>query len=241
MKKVIATLARGDLKNILRDSTLVMAVFGPIAILLLLYLFPLLEVLILERFDFDLSQYRLFALGFLSLIPSMLFGMIFGFLMLDERDEDIISFISITPLKKTGYLTYKLQMPMLFSAGFFLLLLHGTGLVELHLIHTPFIAVMVALEAAIGALFLVSYADNKVEGLAFSKLLGIMYLAVPVVFLWHSPWHWITAWMPSFWIAKAFIHSNENSSLVWMDIGLGLVLHFAVLTFFLRAFLKRPK
>jgi len=207
MKKVIATLARGDMNNILRDSTLVMAVFGPIAIFFLLYFLPVLEGLILERFNFNISEYRLFALGFLSLIPSMLFGMIFGFLILDERDEDIISFISITPLEKKGYLSYKLQMPMLFSAGFFLLLLHGTNFVEFNLLHTPIIAVMVALEAAIGALFLVAYADNKVEGLAFSKLLGIMYLAVPAVFLWHSPWHWITAWLPSFWIQS--FHSQQ--------------------------------
>jgi len=241
MKLPIASLAQGDLKSILRDSTMVLAVFGPLAILLLLFFLPDIETLIQSRFAFDLREYRLFVVCFMSLVPSMLFGMIYGFIILDERDEDIIEFISVTPLQKNGYLSYKLQMPMLMSAGFFFLLLYTTNLIELNPLHAVFLATIVALEAAIGTLFLVSFADNKVEGLAFSKLLGVFYIAVPVVFLWDSPWHWIGTLLPSFWIAKAFIHSQASSPWVWSDLGMGLVVHFLVLVYLLRVFLHRTR
>jgi fluoroquinolone transport system permease protein len=241
MKTPIAVLAKADLKSILRDSTMVLAVFGPLAIFLLLFFLPGIESIISDRFGFDLTPYRLLVVSFLSLIPSMLFGMIYGFIILDERDEDIIEFISITPLQKEGYLRYKLQMPALLSSGFFFLLIYGTNLIELNPIHAVFLAALVALESAIGTLFLVAFSENKVEGLAFSKLMGILYVAVPVVFLWHSPWHWLTAPLPPFWIAKAMIHSQADSAWVWLDLLLGFCVHFLALLFLLRAFLKPTK
>lgn len=241
MRIPITALSRGDLKNVFRDSTLVMALFGPVAIFSLLLGLPLLESLIYERYQFDLAAYRLVIVTFLSLVPSMLFGMIFGFIILDERDEDIIDFISVTPLQKEGYLTYKLQMPMLLSIGFFLFFWFGTSLVQLNPLHASLIGVMVALEAAIGTLFLVTFSENKVEGLAFSKLLGILYLGVPVVILWESSWHWFTAWLPSFWVAKAILHSQTGVAWVWADLTVGLILHCVVLIFFLKSFLNSSK
>ena len=239
MKIPIAHLVQGDLKNIFRDATLVMAIFGPLAIFGVLLCLPMLEGIVLDRLQFDLAVYRPFIVSFLSLIPTMLFGMIFGFIILDERDEDIITFISVTPLQKRGYLSYKLQMPMLLGSGFFFLFIFGTSLIELKPLHVVFIAVLAAMEAAIGTLFLVTFSENKVEGLAFSKLMGIMYLAMPMVFLWDSPWHWLSAWLPPFWVAKAFIHSQSGSDWIWVDLLLGLGVHFGVLLLFLKTFLKR--
>ncbi len=239
MKAPILVLARGDLKLIVRDSTLVLALFGPLAIMILLFFLPVIESFIQARFGFDPSPYRLFIVSFLSLIPGMLFAMIYGFIILDERDEDVIDFISITPLRKAGYLSYKLIMPMLLSAGIFLFIIYTTALIQLSPVYALGMAVMVALEAAIGTLFLVAFSENKVEGLAFGKLLGIMYLAIPLVFFWDSGWHWLSAILPPFWIAKAFCHSQAASSWIWVDLLLGLAIHLGVLLFFLRAFLKR--
>ena len=223
-----------------RDSTLILALFGPLAIMVLLFFLPPIESLIQNKLSFDTSPYRLFIVGFLSLIPGMLFAMIYGFIMLDERDEDVINFISITPLRKEGYLSYKLITPMLLSAGVFLIILYTNSLIQLKLEVALGIAVMVAMEAAIGTLFLVAFSENKVEGLAFSKLVGIMYLAIPLVFFWDSPWHWLASILPPFWIAKAFVHSDINASLIWVDLIVGIAMHLVTLLFFLRAFLKRP-
>ena len=239
MKAPILVLAQGDLKLIIRDTTLVMALFGPLAITILLFFLPPIESLIQTRFAFDPTPYRLFVVSFLNLIPGMLFAMIYGFIILDERDEDVIDFISITPLRKQGYLMYKLIMPMLLSALFFLLIFYATALVPLNLLHGLGIAIMIALEAAIGTLFLVTFSENKVEGLAFSKLLGIMYLAIPLVFFWDSGWHWLSAFLPPFWIAKAFVHSQISSVWIWSDLFFGIVVHMGVLILFLKNFLRK--
>lgn len=239
MKTPVSVLARGDLKLIIRDSTLVMMLFAPLAITGLLFFMPTLEVLIQSKFGFDLSPYRLFAVSFLNLVPGMLFAMIYGFIILDERDEDVIDFISITPLRKQGYLTYKLMMPMLLSGSFFLVLIFASLPIPLNPVNGLGLAVMVALETAIGILFLVVFSENKVEGLAFSKLLGLMYLAFPLVFFWDSNWHWLSAFLPPFWIAKTLQHIQLGSPWIWSDLLLGVIVHLAVLTVFLRLFLRR--
>lgn len=239
MRTPVSALARGDLKLILRDSTLVLALFGPLAISVLLFFLPQIEDLILNKLHFDLSAYRLFITCFLSLVPGMLFAMIYGFIILDERDEDIIDFISVTPLRKQGYLAYKLMMPMLLSAGFFLFLVYATRLIHLDVLHGVIIAMMVALQAAIGTLFLVTFSENKVEGLAFAKLLGIMYLPIPLVFLWNSNWHWLSAFLPPFWIAKAFEMGQVGSGWIWGVLAGGVLVHLVVLLYFLSSFLKK--
>ena len=239
MKVPTIVLAQGDLKLIIRDTTLVMALFGPLAITILLFFLPTIELFLQARFEIDPTPYRLFVVSFLNLIPGMLFAMIYGFIILDERDEDVIDFISVTPLRKQGYLTYKLMMPMLLSALFFLLIFYATALVPLNPLHGLGIAIVIALEAAIGTLFLVTFSENKVEGLAFSKLLGIMYLAIPLVFFWNSGWHWLSVFLPPFWIAKAFIHSQESSAWIWSDLFLGILVHLVVLKIFLGNFLRK--
>ena len=77
MKNRMTTLALGDFKLILRDSTMILAVFGPFSIFLILLLFPLIEQFIWNRFAFNLEEYRLFVVSFLSLIPAMLFGLMY--------------------------------------------------------------------------------------------------------------------------------------------------------------------
>jgi len=84
MKAPTIVLAQGDLKLIIRDTTLVMALFGPLAITILLFFLPTIEIFLQTRFEIDPTPYRLFVVSFLNLIPGMLFAMIYGFIILDE-------------------------------------------------------------------------------------------------------------------------------------------------------------
>ena len=237
MSKLIhPALVRADLRNVLRDSTMVMVLFGPVALFALLGFLPLIEALLLSELQFDLFPYRPPLVTFLGLIPGLLFAMIYGFIVLDERDEQIVEVMSVTPLRKEGYLRYKLLIPMLLSFlgppiiqfSFSLLSLSMTALLP--------ISFMAGLEAGLGVLFLVSFSSNKVEGMAFGKLLGIFYLVIPAVFLWDSPLHWIGCISPPFWIAKASQAALAQDPLVWLHVTLGLAMHLVLLKWMLRKF-----
>ncbi|MBS1271338.1 MAG: hypothetical protein MAGBODY4_00467 [Candidatus Marinimicrobia bacterium] len=51
----------------------------------------------------------------------MMFGMLIGLVFLDAQDENVIQFIAVTPLQRSGYLRQKFGVPTL--AAFLYLIL----------------------------------------------------------------------------------------------------------------------
>ena len=235
MKRQLA-LAITDTKNITRDSTLILLVAAPLAVFALLrFGIPFASTLLMNQFAFNLLPYYDIIVGFLILIPAMLFGILTGFLILDERDEDIIAYISITPLGKTGYLQYKLAMSCFGGGLFFFVLVYGTGLTTVPLVYAPGIALMVSLEAPLTALGLVAFAENKIEGLAYTKVLGIPILApIPAYFI-HSAWNYLLGVFPAYWVTKSFFAAQQHA---WQYVPF-LIIGIAVHLFYLYLLLKR--
>lgn len=241
MKKILA-LSMADFRNVIRDSTLILIFGGTVMLWALLRLVvPLVSVLVQDRFNFILANYFDLIVSFLSLIPAMLFGLLSGFIMLDERDEEIISYMAVTPLRKTGYLTYKILAPMVVTFIFFFILIYTINLVSLPLKYAPGLAFLISFEAPMTALFLVAFAGNKVEGMALSKVLGMMYIAPFIAYFVNSPWQFLAGIFPPFWVTKAFLAAFRNNSFYWLYLIPGLFTHLAYIWFFMNRFLKTQR
>ena len=241
MKKIVA-LALADAKNILRDSTLILLLFGPTGLFFMMRLVvPIASRLLSEQLAFDLMPYYPFIVIYLSLIPSMLFGLLLGFLILDERDEEIIAFIAVTPLRKTGYLAYKLSVSVGMSFLFFFATLYLTQLTTIRFHYAVGLALLAALEAPIASLFLAAFAENKVEGLALSKVLGMMYLGPFVAYFVNSHWKYLAGVLPPFWIAEAFFAAQRHAASYWLYLGIGFLIHLAAIGLLLRRFIRSQR
>lgn len=239
MKRILA-LAVTDIKNISRDSTLLLMAFGVIALFsILTFGIPPLTVVLMRQLDFDLTAYYRLILSFFGLIPSMLFGMLIGFLMLDERDEEIITYISVTPLGRMGYLSYKLLAAAVVSFFFYFITVYGSGLAPLPLARTSLLALTAALEAPMAALFLVAFADDKVEGMALGKVFGMIYLGPFAAFFVTSDLQWIAGVLPPFWITKAYTAAEPAA--FYLYIACGLAVHLAVIFLLLKKFLSNRR
>jgi len=103
--------------------------------------------------------------------------------------------------------------------------------------YTPGLALLAALEAPMAVLFLVSFAANKVEGMALGKIFGMIYLGPFVAFFVKSDLQWIAGFLPPFWITKAFVAADLNMPVYWLFIGIGLIIHLLVLMLLLKRFL----
>ncbi len=69
------------------------------------------EKVVMDQWSVDLSpHYRQAGTFFLMLIPMMM-GMVYGFILLDERDGGMITAISVTPTGKAGYLKHEIGNP----------------------------------------------------------------------------------------------------------------------------------
>ena len=135
--------------------------------------------------------------------------MVYGFILLDERDEGIIAAISITPYGKEGYLRVRMLFPVLYS--FCVMILFNYALnnpCQLSILQVATVAAILSADAPIILLFLGAYAKNKIEGMAITKLFNLLLMAILIDFIVPSPFNWIGGISPFFWVERAMFTST---------------------------------
>lgn len=221
------------------DPMLILSFMVPFILWALMqFIFPLVSGLVLNRWSVDISAYYTMTGSFFLLLIPMMIGMVYGFILLDERDEGVITAISVTPTGKSGYLKLRLGIPLLLSLGFILLfqvLLGLSGM--LSLIQRVLISILIASQALLLLLFLGGFADNKVMGLAISKGFGLLLLGPLLDFVLPGSLKWIGAYSPLFWATRSFL--SIESGLFWLYFVFSLVIHGLLIWLLLKKFLMR--
>lgn len=237
MKKIIA-LSYNDLRNIIREPMLLFLMAGPFVMSLGVKWLILFLSQYLKKYV-DLNIYYPLISGFVLVFIPMLLGMLTGFLLLDERDDNVFMTLIVTPLGKYGYISYRILLPTVISFIYTLFILPLIGLISVDYVTLLFIAFLTALEAPLTALYLVVFAGNKVEGLALSKALGIFMVAPLVGYFIDSKLKLLAGIIPFYWPVMALVIGNHTKLDYWMHIILGLFVHFVFLIILLKRFNKR--
>jgi fluoroquinolone transport system permease protein len=110
---VIRALAPIDAKSIRRDSYLGWVLLIPLGIAALLrWGVPGLTDWLAVSLDFDLAPYYVLITSYAAaLMVPLLIGQLLGFLLLDERDDDTLTALLVTPLPLEDYLAYRIGLP----------------------------------------------------------------------------------------------------------------------------------
>jgi len=236
MVKYRALLAN-DIRYAWRDPVLAAALIGPLALLLLSrYGFPSASYWLESYYSFNMEEYRVFSASFLMIITPLLIGMLVGLLMLDERDENVIVYYSVTPFMRRGYLAYRLTLPTILCTVLSLFYLCFSGLMVFRLEYL-IVLLLLALEAPLIALLLAAFAKNKVEGLALSKIGGLLIIGPVVAYFIPNAWGFLGAGIPTYWPAKVlhlFIQNEPLLAIIFSMIG--LVIHTLCLLFMIYIF-----
>ncbi len=234
--KKIAVLAQGDLRNIFREPMMMLMLFAPVLLVLVMkFLVPFVAEIIVKETGFVLMNYKVYIETFFMIISAMMMGMITGFIILDERDDEILLYFSVTPLSKKGYLLYRVGSSIIAVTIIVVVISYLTGMRGINLLKTLPMAFIAATEGPMIALFLVVFAKNKVEGLAMAKLSGFLMMA-PFAILIPSQWHFLGGVLPPFWITKIYIEIQSSGNLYFLYIFIGLIVHTVWLLYFLRRF-----
>lgn len=215
-----------DLRYAWRDPVLMAVLFGPVVLLLLSrYGFPIASYWLDLHYSFYLEEYRAFIASFLLIITPLLIGMLVGLLMLDERDENVIVYYSVTPFMRRGYLVYRLALPTILCTMLSLLYLCFSGLIVFRMEYL-LVLLLLALEAPLYALLLAAFAANKVEGLALSKIGGLVIIGPVVAYFTPNFWQILGAWVPTYWPAKVFhLFMHNETLLANVFFMIGFVIH----------------
>lgn len=233
----VRSLFVSDMRKILRDPLLRFLLIYPwILGLVMRWLVSFVTAELVDTFDLVL-YHVLIASFFGILITPALAGYVIGFLLLDERDDQTLAALQVTPLSVNQYIGLRVAVPMVMSivsTWIVLALMNLTPVSNLRLLP---IGVLAALEAPLYALLLSSLANNKVQGLAIMKGMGILFLAPFVAWFVPLPWQWLLSIFPTYWPVKAFWLQEAGQA--WGGvITIGLIIHVIYLVLLLRRFQK---
>ena len=221
-------LIRADWRNISRDLLLMITIFVPLLVAVFVRIVtPIATELLTARADFDLTVHYVFIAGMVVLMTPMMLGAMAGLQILDDRDERILTYISVTPITREGYVVWKLLTPMIIGMIITPIALVITNIIPLRFGILVPVTLLTTLGAPIYALLLASFATNKVEGLAVSKASGVLMVAPFAGYLLESPWRFLAGIMPPFWPIMAMLAGYGHENTFWMYILGGVITHLA--------------
>lgn len=144
-------------------------------------------------FDLFLAAFTPYFLVFLS-----------AMILLSEADEHIAVYLAVTPVHRRGYLLSRLLVPAMLSMLVSAALMACCSLTRWTVWGAALACLLSALLCLPVAMLIVTYSHNRVEGMALAKLAGLLLFGLPVPFFLTGGLQYLFAWLPSFWVAKAF-------------------------------------
>ena len=241
LRTITRALGPIDIRSVWRDSLLSWMMFMPVVIALFLRLaVPPLRLAVLETMQFDAAPYYPVVLAmYIVLLTPMLFGMLIGFLLLDEKDSDTLTALQISPLPLSGYALYRLGVPTLLSVLVTLLIYPITNLAPLPLDGLVLMSIAAAPSGPLLGMFVAAFADNKVQGFALLKGVGIVLIVPLIAFFVNGPWQLAFGIFPTFWVTKAYWLLEAGAGGAWPYLAMAIIYPGVLTVLLLRRFVAK--
>lgn len=155
-----------------------------------------------------LQQYYLLFDLFLCAVTPLLYCFAAAYVILSEVDEGLTRYLAVTPIGKLGYLITRMGIPAVLSFFIGILMLGIFRISDISIVEIVAVSLVTSLLGIVTALVVVALSANKVEGMAISKLTGLLSLGLPAPFFITGPLQYLLCWLPSFWISKFVLDKN---------------------------------
>ena len=187
----LATLLTKDVRTITRDRLLAPLAFYPLVIALITRLAA--DWLPIEHADLYLAPAAV-------VIAPTLVAVIFGFSLVEEREQGTWLLLRVIPLPQRTLLGYLVVTMSSFSLAVGLLSALVYGLPVASLGSFLLLAAAAGLTAPLLAFALGAIASNKIEGFAIAKIQGVIPMLAGLVFLLSPGWQLLLVWNPFYWL-----------------------------------------
>lgn len=240
LKYVFKALGPIDVRSIGRDKGIYWMLFLPIlsAVILRWGVPPLTDSLI-EKYDFNLAPYYPVILAYFFVIMAPItFSVMVGFMLLDEKDDNTLTALQVTPLPLNSYIAYRVFVPVLLTIVMMFIIFPLAAIDSL-----PWQSLLVAAVAAspmspMFALYLASMAENKVQGFALMKLSGLVLFIPIFAFFIQSGWELAFGLIPTYWPMKVYWMLTAGETGVWLYVLVSIVYQLLVTWIFVQRFNK---
>ena len=219
------------IRQIASDKMLVVVCTAPLLCGLFFHFgIPALEPLFLQWFGTGFAPYYLLLDLFLSAITPYMLCFVSAMIILTEADSHLSAYLCVTPLGKRGYLVSRLVFPAVISGMVSFCVLAVFRLVLNSVLIMAGLSLQSVVLGMLAAMLIVSLSSNKVEGMAISKLSGLILFGMVVPFVLKGSVQYLFGILPSFWAAQWVMAPNvitfllfTGTSILWF---LALWRHF---------------
>lgn len=237
---MLKNILKSELKNMFRDPLYIFFIFYPVILGIVGYfLVPYIESEVPAQ-----NPAPEIVSMFLILITSYIFGAVTAFTLLDDKDDNVLLSLKITPVNVRYYVLLKLAISYIFALLATAILILATGFLSgSSLIAILAITFVGALQAPGVALIVNSFSDNKVEGFVVMKLSGLV-LIIPVMAFFIQTWQEVfLVFAPGFWPARLVQMEllptiDVNFTFIWYFI-LGVFYNLVFIYLFMKLYTKR--
>lgn len=211
----LASLVGIDRRTTVRSVLLIVVLAGPVLLAVALRLgYPPLAAYLYDSFGVDLAPYQPILLASLVVLHvPLIIGMVGALLVLDDIDDRTVLVLRVSPVTVPRYLAYRAVA----VAGVALLML-GIAVPVSGLAPGPPNVPALALAAAQAPLITLAttaVAGNKVEGLAWLKILGLLPTGIaPAIWWLPDPVEWPLWVLPHYWTVDILWHPTPAGLLI---------------------------
>jgi fluoroquinolone transport system permease protein len=207
-----------DIRTTLRSPLLVVVLAGPILLAVILRLaYPPLTAALHARFGFDLTTYQPVLLAALVVLHvPMIIGMVGALVILDDVDDRTVLILRVSPVTLPRYLAHRMISIATTALIMLVITVPLSGLASWPAIPALLPALtLAAAQAPLLTLATTALATNKVEGLAWLKILGLLPTAIAPAMWWlPESAHWPLWILPHYWTVDLLDHFSPTSLLI---------------------------
>jgi fluoroquinolone transport system permease protein len=232
----VSKLLINDTRNILRDRLLLYTAF---LIPLIIIIFTRLVIPWLSENVVPLHQYYSLLFMLIVFTIPMMFGFVTGFLIMDERDENLLTVLRVMPISRNTYLLYRMVFLSVLSFIYILLFPALTGLINISFLDYLPIGVLLALFTPVMGLLANILANNKVQAFAVFKMLGGVFYLPLFAFFINNDLKYLFGVIPNFWTFMALDAIRTTGAQNVIFLGIGFTTHIVLLAVLFYLFNKK--
>jgi len=213
-------ILKAELKNILRDRLYLFFVLYPIV-------FGTGGYFLVEWINntYPTSPWGAITAMMLIVITGFIFGALIAFTLLDDKDDNVLMSLKITPISVKQYVYVKILVGMIFGFIASLILIIATDfLPDANIFVILGVAILAAVQVPSIALIVNSFSDNKVEGFVFMKLSGMIIMFPLIGFLVTGWAQYLLGVAPGYWAGRLIeiqlLPSENGSNILIFLIGI---------------------
>jgi len=172
-----------------------------------------------------LQDHSLLVLMWACTQVASMFGFIYGFLFLEEKEEHVWSAIRILPVSVFQLTLSRLMVGVLIGTLTNFTIIHWGGLMRFPIYQEILLAFHFSFIAPVIAMAIAVFAQNRIEGLAQTKIVNLVTIIPGLLFILPYKALHLFAIIPTYWSFKSMEAAALNQSLFWLFYILGLAFY----------------